>query len=129
MPMVESELRLKYGIRIEDKILKVYEDDFGVVEFWHPAGDTVVFAEDPWSGTALVVPGTVEKGQPMPVAGKTAVFDEVMQDLEKRKQKGIETYGQALMTQNGRDAEQDLYEELLDAVVYLKQVMLERQGL
>lgn len=42
-------------------------------------------------------------------------------DLEARTAKGVQTYGAPLMTHNGRDALQDLYEELLDALQYMTQ--------
>lgn len=45
--------------------------------------------------------------------------------LEKRLRKGIETYGTPLMTNNGRDAANDLIEELLDAIMYAHQLELE----
>jgi hypothetical protein len=57
---------------------------------------------------------------------KKVLWMEVMLDMLKRHQKGVETYGTPLFAHNGRDALKDLYEELLDAVVYLKQVMTER---
>lgn len=46
-------------------------------------------------------------------------------DIEERSRIGIEHYGTELMTFNGRDAVRDLYEELLDALVYLKQAQME----
>jgi hypothetical protein len=49
----------------------------------------------------------------------------VADDLMKRLQVGIERYGQPLQAFNGRDAKLDLYEELLDAVVYARQVQAE----
>lgn len=45
--------------------------------------------------------------------------------LEQRNQQGIETYGTSLHTQNGRDALQDLVEELADAYMYVTQLRLE----
>jgi len=122
-----GELKLVAGIVIGENIHEIYEDEDGMVEIIQKTSNRYgmqVVEEDPWSGEALLVPGE----QPLPKEGKTAVFDEVLKDLEARKQKGISTYGQALMTQNGRNALLDLYEELLDAVVYLKQAMLEREG-
>jgi len=67
--------------------------------------------------------------QPSPIANdNTPIVDLVMQDLIKRKEKGIKTYGVPLQAGNGRDALQDLYEELLDACCYIKQAMEERNG-
>jgi hypothetical protein len=47
-------------------------------------------------------------------------------DLEMRERLGVERYGTALYTRNGRDALQDAYEEVLDLACYLKQELLER---
>lgn len=55
------------------------------------------------------------------------IVDLVKQDLELRKQVGIETYGRPLQANNGRDALQDAYEEALDLACYLKQAIEERQ--
>ena len=51
---------------------------------------------------------------------------EVIRDIQARRQLGIERYGQPLKPHNGRDALLDLYEELVDSVCYLKQVLIER---
>lgn len=56
------------------------------------------------------------------------IADLVIADLRTRKQLGIERYGTALQAHNGRDALRDLYEELLDACIYVKQVMEERDS-
>lgn len=66
-------------------------------------------------------------GAPMPVpTGGPSMHDLVIQDLKARKQFGEERYGTVLQAHNGRDALLDLYEELMDALVYLKQTMIER---
>ena len=48
-----------------------------------------------------------------------------MYDLRDRREMGIQKYGTALQPFNGRNAAQDLYEELLDATVYTKQMITE----
>jgi hypothetical protein len=53
----------------------------------------------------------------------------VVEDIRKRRELGISRYGTALQPFNGRDALLDLYEELLDAVMYIKQSLVERDGL
>ncbi len=50
----------------------------------------------------------------------------IVSDMQARKQLGLERYGSLLQAHNGRDALLDLYEELEDAVVYAKQVQVER---
>jgi hypothetical protein len=72
----------------------------------------------------------VSDEQPLPeVNDQPFVQDQVIEDIEARRQKGIETYGTALQPFNGRDALQDWYEELLDASVYAKQLKIEQDVL
>lgn len=49
---------------------------------------------------------------------RETVLKKIEFDLEARAQKGLETYGERLTSHNGRDAELDLYQELLDAFNY-----------
>lgn len=68
-----------------------------------------------------------EGDQPLPVINDhTDIQSMVIADIEARRQVGISRYGTALQPFNGRDALQDLYEELIDAAMYIKQVMVER---
>lgn len=67
--------------------------------------------------------------QPMPEKGKALVLDYVMKDLQDRAKEGKKKYGTFLETNNGRDALMDAYQEALDLVMYLRQVILERDGL
>jgi len=53
------------------------------------------------------------------------IWSRIIQDLEVRERKGIETYGDTLHSFNGRDALWDLYEELLDALQYAQQTRME----
>lgn len=65
----------------------------------------------------------------MPVInGSVSVQSMVMADLETRLQVGIQRYGTPLQPNNGRDALRDLYEELLDAACYARQLIAERDG-
>lgn len=67
--------------------------------------------------------------QPKPVQNQNpAVWDLVLADIDKRDKVGIERYGTRLQPFNGRDVLQDTYEELLDAVVYMRQAIFERDG-
>jgi hypothetical protein len=54
----------------------------------------------------------------------SATWD-LVEALSKRLQLGIERYGEPLRAHNGRDASQDLVEELLDASVYAMQCYVE----
>ena len=65
--------------------------------------------------------------QPLPKRGQLDVVPLVLADFRAREQQGIATYGTTLQTFNGRDALQDLYEELMDACLYIKQVIEERK--
>lgn len=57
-----------------------------------------------------------------------SIQDQVIADLEARKELGFSKYGTLLYAKNGRSFAQDLYEELLDAACYLKGMMLEADG-
>lgn len=52
----------------------------------------------------------------------------VMEDILKRKEIGQKKYGVPLQANNGRNALQDLYEELLDAAHYIKQKIVEMEN-
>lgn len=67
--------------------------------------------------------------QPAPAAADgPSMHDLVAADLADRKQLGLSRYGKLLQAGNGRDALVDLYQELLDAAVYVRQVIAEREG-
>lgn len=68
-----------------------------------------------------------EDTQPIPVANNHPnIQDQVIDDIEARKQMGIRKYGVALQPHNGRNALQDAYEEALDLAIYLKQALVEQ---
>ena len=65
--------------------------------------------------------------QPLPVPNDGPDIQSlVVADLLARRHLGIERYGTPLQPGNGRDALRDLYEELVDSVCYLKQLLVER---
>lgn len=65
--------------------------------------------------------------QPLPIRNDAAdIQSQVIADVEERRTVGISRYGTALQPHNGRDALRDLYEELLDGAMYVKQAMVER---
>lgn len=67
--------------------------------------------------------------QPAPVHNNLpAVWQLVRQDMIERDQLGRERYGVPLQPHNGRDALVDSYQEILDAAVYLRQAIYERDG-
>lgn len=62
---------------------------------------------------------------PPPKEGKQSVTDEVIKDMKFRREMGTKKYGTELMTFNGRMALVDAYQEALDLVMYLKQLLME----
>lgn len=67
--------------------------------------------------------------QPAPVATDGAlVKDVVIADIEELCARRALKYGTHLQAHNGRDALQDLYEELVDAALYIKQLIMERDS-
>jgi hypothetical protein len=69
--------------------------------------------------------------EPMPIAdpARGDVQSLVIADIEERRRVGIARYGTPLQTFNGRNADIDLYQELLDAVMYQRQNIEERRTL
>lgn len=67
-----------------------------------------------------------EQPAPKPVKGP-AIWSLVMKDFIDRDIKGEVNYGTRLQADNGRDALIDLYQELLDAVVYTRQEIERRK--
>jgi hypothetical protein len=49
-------------------------------------------------------------------------------DLEARTAAGLASYGKPFESHDGRDSLRDLYEEMLDAVQYLRKALYERDG-
>lgn len=70
---------------------------------------------------------TDQQQAPAPNANP-AVWALVMDDMKARDAFGLAKYKTRLQPFNGRDALTDLYQELLDAVVYTRQLIFERDG-
>lgn len=67
--------------------------------------------------------------QPLPTLNDAPdIQSQVIADIEERRQLGISRYGTALQPNNGRDALLDAYEEAIDLAMYLKQALVERDG-
>lgn len=71
---------------------------------------------------------TVAEHQPDPKPGKQVVLHEVLKDFTDRAEAGKLKYGTYLETHNGRDALMDMYQEMIDMVMYAKQALMERDG-
>lgn len=70
-------------------------------------------------------PAAAVQPAPKPATGE-AIWELVIRDFETRDRLGRAKYGVPLQAGNGRDALLDLYQELLDAVVYTRQALEER---
>lgn len=66
--------------------------------------------------------------QPKPQAGQESITDAVIGDLLARREHGVRKYGTELQSHNGRDAMVEIYQELIDSVVYVKQLLMERDA-
>lgn len=67
--------------------------------------------------------------QPAPIPNESEpIIDMVMADLVERKRVGISRYGVPLQAHNGRDMLVDLYQELMDAVIYIRGAIEERSS-
>jgi hypothetical protein len=64
--------------------------------------------------------------QPLPRPGQVPVANFVIEDILARVEMGRRKYNTLLMTNNGRDALMDAYQECLDLAMYLRQTILER---
>mgnify|MGYP006921322443 CR=1 FL=1 len=68
--------------------------------------------------------------QPMPTPNDSPpIWGIVVQDIAQRAAEGRVTYSTDLQPFNGRNALQDRYEELLDASLYCKQEIIEKEKL
>jgi hypothetical protein len=71
----------------------------------------------------------VYEEQPEPIENDNpASWDLVLEDMKQRDLLGLTRYGTRLQAHNGRDSLKDVYEELLDAAVYIRTLMFERDG-
>lgn len=66
--------------------------------------------------------------QPMPQGTGVDIATLVHADIEARAEYGITCYGERLTSHNERDALADAYQEALDLVMYLRQVLWERDA-
>lgn len=57
-----------------------------------------------------------------------SVWQEVVKDMYKREEQGFKSYNKYVTLNDGRDSLLDLYEELLDACVYIKKLMMEKNN-
>lgn len=60
-----------------------------------------------------------------PVYGDERILDLVIDDFNTRAAAGYKKYGTYLMSHNGRNALLDAYQEAIDLVMYLRQLIIE----
>ena len=65
--------------------------------------------------------------QPTPKGSGKPILGMVLTDLTNRALEGKEKYGEPLLAHNGRNALWDLYQELLDAAMYIRQAIEEQK--
>lgn len=103
----------------------VAHKDFAMIELWD---DRAIRVMTNTGERCCEVLNNKIKDQPPPTPkSSTPIWDLVIQDMQQRDQVGRERYGTPLQAFNGRDALVDLYQELLDAVVYCRQLIEERE--
>lgn len=67
--------------------------------------------------------------QPTPKGSGNPILGMVLADLTNRALEGKEKYGEPLKAHNGRNSLWDLYQELLDAAMYIRQAIEEQECL
>lgn len=70
-------------------------------------------------------PVHADSRQPKPNGNGVDIATLVQQDIERRAQFGEKKYGQRLQPNNGRNALLDVYQEILDAAMYIRQRLTE----
>lgn len=69
-----------------------------------------------------------DHGQPKPVpTSGPSMHDLVIEDIQERKDYGLNKYNSLLQAHNGRNFLKDLYEELHDATVYARGALVEQE--
>lgn len=101
-----------YDLSGSESALKKLSNHFGITE----EGDGKEWVTEPTKQR--------EGDQVLPDGDESLVDDQqlIIDDIEARRQVGIQRYGQGHRPFNGRDTLQDLYEEQLDLLVYLRSI-------
>jgi len=116
--------------------LDVLGDGFKRREKGSIVGDSASTAKQPQPfsvGTPVDVPSLVQRdlvemGELSEMlGGDMGVIDDLVLDISQRADEGEKKYGVRLHTNNGRNALWDLYQELLDAVQYCRQLISETE--
>jgi hypothetical protein len=82
-----------------------------------------------WQEEKLLQNDGLSTKEPEPVKNNyPAVWDLVIKDIQDRDQFGQKKYNTRLQPFNGRNVLRDLYQELLDSVVYVRQLIFEQEN-
>ena len=103
----------------------------GETAYAHPIGCTCGHCDGKGSVVTTITykadsPNTPEP-PPLPNPGEPTVLSLVLADLQERAEHGLKKYKQYLTAGDGRDHLMDLYQELMDAVMYIRQEIRERE--
>ena len=82
----------------------------------------------PSSAPIVENPAVVVEPPPISDPGRPDIQSLVVADVLARREFGIKKYGTALQANNGRNALWDAYQEALDLVAYLRQMIEESDG-
>lgn len=114
VPREESEF--EPFVSVEDAKITIMQSDGDVNHFGGIIGRRLPLEED-----AATAKQQAPKGSGNPILGM------VLADLTNRALEGKEKYGEPLLAHNGRNALWDLYQELLDAAMYIRQAIEEQK--
>ncbi len=67
------------------------------------------------------------KNEPSPKKGSIDIWPLVLEDIKNRVEMGKKKYDTVLQSENGRDALMDAYQEAIDLVLYLRQLIAENE--
>lgn len=110
-------------------IMSLTEHDIAVGKAHAAAGPVERQVESQIEAGMAGMRRSLQNPEPAPVHNdQPAVWDLVIKDMHLRDVFGLEKYGTRLQPNNGRDALVDAYQEILDAAVYLRQMIFEREG-
>ncbi len=122
--IIQADAAAKLGLPPD---MLIMSDLHGIPE----AEDALASRPGDYLGISRTPPPPESHEQPLPTTDNThhpRVYALVHDDIKARVHLGIHRYGVPLTPHNGRDALRDLYEELIDAVMYTRQVIYERDG-
>ena len=103
-------------VSVEDAKVTIMQSEGDVKRFGGIIGRSLPLEED-----AATAKQQAPKGSGNPILGM------VLADLTNRALEGKKKYGEPLLAHNGRNALWDLYQELLDAAMYIRQVIEEQK--